>query len=137
MITESKIDRIQKRIRKLLKEVAKDENINFRISTFDDSSISFNNNILFTLNQDIQDNYNEQKNICVSVGLPQNIIGMRFTSGNDIMTIIDIEPKNKKYKVILEDEKENLFHMSIEQVIKCLGGVNMINRNANLKQLVK
>lgn len=137
MISESKIWRIKEKITETLNNISEEEGIEFRISTFDDDSISFNSNILFTLDTNKEDNYIEQKRVCLGVGLPQNIIGMSFISDGINMTVINIVPKNKKYKVILESDKGDLFHMTVSQVIMCLGGVNMINRNANLKQLIK
>lgn len=140
MITQSKVRRIEEKFNDFLETLSEEEKLDFKTDVSQYNALSLNLGITFTLSKSCEENYKLQRNLCLRVGLPQNVIGMSFRPGNSTgeRTIINIKPRNTKYPVIVRCETTNRnYKYPVSMVISELGGVKMINRNANLEQLVK
>lgn len=139
MITQTKIKKIEEKITNFLETLSEEEKIDYKINSTKDNNLSFNLNVSFTLSKSDEKNYRLQKNLCTRVGFTQNVIGMSFTTTNGSRrTIINIKPRNNKYPVIVRCElSQKDYKYPVSLIISELGGVKMINRNANLEQLTK
>lgn len=135
MITESKIRKVQEKIKAAIAKIEKEENV-----TIGFSSIKYNSAYYSTTMKVQTLEKNEKVNsiyeaICRQLGFTQNIIGMKFAGNGGEMTIIDIKTKNRKYPVIAEG-KTGTFKYSVDHVKRLIGGDKIINRNANLDKLL-
>ena len=74
-------------------------------------------------------------------GFTQNIIGLEFTKtfGNNTKhyRITEFRPKGRKYKIIAENIQEGMsYKFRVIDIKRYLGGDNLINRAANLDELI-
>ena len=135
MITESKIRKVQEKIKAAIAKIEKEESVSIGFS-----SIKYNS-AYYSTTMKVQTLVKSEKvlsvydSICKQLGFTQNIIGMKFTGNSGEMTIIDIKTKNRKYPVIAEG-KTGTFKYSVDHVKRLIGGDKIINRNANLDKLL-
>lgn len=123
MINEAKIKRIQSKLKSIISELEKEENIKI-----DFSNIRYNSAYYTTA----------MKVTCKSLGFTQNIIGMQFqTQEGFIREIIDIKTRNRKFPIIAKDVKSGVtYKYTTEEIKRLIGGDKIINRNANLDKLI-
>ena len=87
----------------------------------------------------------EERNLLLSkrYGFTQNIVGMEFESLEKkglpiIHRIVGFKTQNRSYPIITTEMKSGLsYKFSADSVKKKLGGNNLINRVANLENLLK
>jgi hypothetical protein len=137
MINETKIKKIQDKLKLAILQIEKEENVKI-----DFGSISYNkafysskmNVKTLEKTEEVGDVY---KSICRRLGFTQNIIGMRFNGTNGIYEIIDIKTKNRTYPIIAKQVSGiKTYKYSVDQIKRLIGGDKIINRNANLDKLI-
>lgn len=134
-MTREKALSISEKVKKALLEIEKEENITFDYKSLSFTSVSINMSISANEGGDQQSEYNLK--LSKKYGFSQNIIGMEFTSMSGIFIIESFKTRNRKYPIIARrkiDGKQYKFHIS--SVLKYLGGHSIVNRNANLRELL-
>jgi hypothetical protein len=137
MITDTKINSIQDKIKKALAQIEKDENVKIEFGT-----ISYNPAKYTTTMSVVTTEKNERvdkifESVCKRLGFTQNIIGMQFHGTNGVYEITDIKTKNRKYPVIATEVRtKKSYKFSVDTIKKILGGDKLINRNKNLDKLI-
>ena len=135
MITESKIKKVQEKIKAAIAAIEKEENVSIQFS-----SISYNS-AYYTTSMKVQTTEKNEKvagvyeSVCKRLGFTQNVVGMKFTGNSGEMTIIDIKTKNRKYPVIAQG-KTGTYKYSVDHIKRLIGGDKLINRSANLEKLL-
>ena len=137
MINETKIKKIQDKLKLAILQIEKEENVKI-----DFGSISYNkafysskmNVKTLEKTEEVGDVY---KSICRRLGFTQNIIGMQFNGTNGVYEIIDIKTKNRTYPIIAKQVSGvKTYKYSVDQIKRLIGGDKIINRNANLDKLI-
>jgi len=137
MLTKIKIDSIKKEIDKAISDITKREGLEYLISEHSSNVLSCNINIELSLSKNVGKNYEIQRMLCRKVGFTQNVIGMSFTDRfGHKRTISNIKPRNSIYPVITSCDSDRNLKYSVSMIKKELGGDKMINRNANLEQMI-
>ena len=137
MINETKIKKIQDKLKLAILQIEKEENVKI-----DFGSISYNkafysskmNVKTLEKTEEVGDVY---KSICRRLGFTQNIIGMQFNGTNGVYEIIDIKTKNRTYPIIAKQVSGvKTYKYSVDQIKRLIGGDKIINRNAHLDKLI-
>jgi hypothetical protein len=137
MITNSKIDQIQSKIKAAIAKIEKEENVKIEFGSIRYNSAKYNTTMSVSTLEKNEKVDNIYLSLCKSVGFTQNVIGMQFDGRNGTYEVIDIHLKNRKYPVIaksLKDGKEYKYQVS--HIKRLIGGDKIINRNANLDKLI-
>jgi hypothetical protein len=137
MITDSKINSIQKKIKEAIEQIAKDENVKIEFGTISYNVAKYTTQ-MSVITLDKSDKVDSVfKSVCKRLGFTQNIIGMQFHGTNGVYEITDIKTKNRKYPIIAKSlSNGNSYKFSSEHIKKLIGGDKIINRNANLDKLL-
>lgn len=135
MITESKIRKVQEKIKAAIAKIEKEESVSIGFSSIKYNSAYYSTTMKVQTLVKSEKVLSVYESICKQLGFTQNIIGMKFTGNSGEMTIIDIKTKNRKYPVIAEG-KTGTFKYSVDHVKRLIGGDKIINRNANLDKLL-
>ena len=137
MITDSKIDKIQTKIKKAIAAIAAEENVSIAFGSISFNSAYYTTSMKVTTLEKNEKVSNVHTAICKSLGFTQNILGMTFEGKNGTMKIYDIKTRNRKYPIIAECLQDGRSYKYSKEHIKLkLGGDKIINRNANLDKLV-
>lgn len=137
MINTDKIGRVQEKIKKLLLQIEKEENVKITFGNCSYNAAFYKTPMTVTSLEKTDKIDNVFLNICQRLGFTQNIIGMKFTGATcGEITITDIKPKNHKYPVIGVTKEGKGYKFTVSQIKKYLGGDQLINRNANLDKLL-
>lgn len=137
MIDKIKINRIQSKIRSIISEIEKSENVKIEFGTARYNSAYYSTTMkVSTLEEDKKvDSVYEL--MCKKLGFTQNIIGMEFTKNYLQYEIVDIKLSNRKYPVIVNCiSTKKLYKYPVDSIKGLLGGDKIINRNANLSKLI-
>jgi hypothetical protein len=135
-MNKAKIISISEKIKKALSEISKSEGIELSLGSVSFTSSSFTSKITGIE----KDNPEFDKaNLVLSrrYGFTQNIVGMEFTSPSGTFLISGFKTSNRKYPILatrVTDGAPYKFHPN--QILKYFGGHKIINRNANLKNLL-
>lgn len=108
MIDSNKIDRVQSKIKKLIAQVEKEENVEIKFGTCRYNAAEYGTRM--TVRSSDTNNkavVKADEATCKRLGLPANVIGMSFTTGRSRMKIVEIKTRNRKYPVICENVKTN------------------------------
>jgi len=135
MITESKIRKVQEKIKAAIAKIEKEESVSIGFSSIKYNSAYYSTTMKVQTLEKSEKVFSVYESICKQLGFTQNIIGMKFAGNSGEMTIIDIKTKNRKYPVIAEG-KTGTFKYSVDHVKRLIGGDKIINRNANLDKLL-
>lgn len=137
MIDETKIRKVQEKIKKALAQIEKEENVKIDFSSISYNKAFYNSKMTVkTLDKSdvVTDVY---KSLCHRLGFTQNIIGMQFLNRGTTYQIVDIKPKNRTYPVIAISQSDGKsYKFSVEHIKRLIGGDKIINRNANLDKLI-
>lgn len=137
MITDSKIDKIQTKIKKAIAAIAAEENVSIAFGSISFNSAYYTTSMKVTTLEKNEKVSNVHTAICKSLGFTQNILGMTFEGKNGTMKIYDIKTRNRKYPIIAECLQDGRSYKYSKEHIKLkLGGDKIINRNANLDKLI-
>lgn len=137
MITDSKINKVQAKIKKAIAEIAAAENVSITFGSISYNSAYYTSQMKVTTLEKSQKVTNVYEGVCKTLGFTQNIIGMSFTGTNGTYVITEIKTRNRKYPIIAESSNGKSYKFSVPSVKKSLGGDAQINRSANLDKLVK
>ncbi len=138
MITRQRIILIQEKIKRSIKRIEKEENVQI---TFGHSLMGYSNytvNMKVNSNLTIQEKKNREEELSRLVGFTQNVCGMKFKrpEKDGSYTITEIRPRNRKYPVIAISSKGDLYKFKVDSVKTYLGGDKIVNRNVNLDNLL-
>lgn len=137
MITDSKIQKVQNRIKAAIAKIEQEENVKVSFSSCRYNSAYYNTTMKVTTLEKNEKVKGVYESICKRLGFTQDIVGMRFNGKNGIYEIIDIKTRNSKYPVIAKVLSTGAqYKYSVSQIKKLIGGDKIINRNANLDKLV-
>lgn len=138
MITSSKIDRIQRKIKLAIAQIEKEENVKITFGTSRYNATQYGTRMtvktLDTENPVVENTY---KSACATLGLTQNVIGMQFAISTGLCTVNAIKLSNRKYPIIASCTNGKNYKFSVSQLKTYIGGDKIINRNKNLELLLK
>jgi hypothetical protein len=142
MITSSKIKTVQDKIRKALAKIEQEENITIEFGGCKYNSAFYRTEMKVKTTESSDVVKETYTTTCRILGFTQNVIGMTYESLGTIYEIVDIKTKNRKYPIIVKvisgtKEIGKMYKMTTESVKKGLGGDKLINRNANIENLLK
>ena len=138
MINETKIKKVQDKIKAAIAQIEKDENVKIDFGSISYTKAFYGTKMTVKTLEDSDVVSDVYQSICRRMGFTQNIMGMQFVGTNGAYQIIDIKTKNRTYPVIakcLSNGKQYKF--SVDQIKRLIGGDKIINRNANLDKLIK
>lgn len=137
MIDKNKINKVQSKLKELISELEKEEGVTINFSSIRYNDAYYTTTMKVSTIEKSKKVNNILELTCKSLGFTQNIIGMRFESG-DIYEITDIRTRNRKYPIIVKNLSDNkMYKYTVSHVKKLIGGDKVINRNANLERLIK
>jgi hypothetical protein len=135
MITESKIKKVQDKIKAAIAKIEKEENVSIGFSSIKYNSAYYSTTMKVLTTEKCEKVSSVYESICRQLGFTQNVVGMKFQGNSGEMTIIDIKTKNRKYPVIAEG-KTGTYKYSVDHIKRLIGGDKLINRSANLEKLL-
>lgn len=137
MITEDKINSIQRKIKAALALIEKEENVKIDFGTISYNVAKYSTSMTVNTLDKNEKVDTVFKGICKRLGFTQNIIGMQFHGTNGVYEITDIKAKNRKYPVIAKSlANDTSYKFSVDHIKRLIGGDKIINRNANLDKLI-
>jgi hypothetical protein len=136
MINETKIKRIQDKIKLAISKIEQEENVKIDFNSVRFNVAQYTTQMSVKTLDKTEKVDNVFKAMCSRLGFTQNIIGMKFDGPNGIYEIIDIQTKNRKYPVIAVAPSGTRYKYSVAHIKKLIGGDKIINRNANLDKLI-
>lgn len=136
MITDSKITKIQEKIKAAIEQIEKEENVSISFGSIRYNNAYYSTTMKVSTTEKSEKVESVYESICKRLGFTQNVIGMKFQGKTSLMTITDIKTKNRKYPIIAESQNGISYKYSVESIKRLIGGEKIINRNANLKKLL-
>jgi hypothetical protein len=137
MINETKIKKIQDKIKSAILQIEAEENVKIDFGTISYNKAFYTSKMTVKTLEKTEAVGDVYKAICRRLGFTQNIIGMRFNGTNGVYEIIDIKTKNRTYPIIAKQVSGiKTYKYSVEQIKRLIGGDKIINRNANLDKLI-
>lgn len=134
---KDKIATIQLKIKQAIANIEKEENVKISFGNISYNSAYYTSKIKVTSLDETPEVKRVLKSECTLIGLPQNVIGMKFKKGQDIFEISEIKLRNTKYPVIAKNETNGkFFKFTVPSIKLYIGGDKVINRNANLSSLL-
>ena len=136
MITDSKINTIQAKIKAAIAKIEKEESVSISFSSIKYNSAYYSTSMKVCTTEKNEKVNSIYESICSRLGFTQNIIGMTFQGNTGEMIITDIKTKNRKYPVIAQAKNGTSYKYSVDSIKRLIGGDKLINRNANLNKLL-
>jgi hypothetical protein len=136
MITDSKIEKVQNRIKAAIAKIEKEENVKISFGNIRYNSAYYTTQLKVSTTEKSNKVTNVYEGICKRLGFTQNIIGMKFMSGKILMEIVDIKTRNRKYPILTIGSNGKHYKHTVGQVKTLIGGDKIINRNANLDKIL-
>jgi hypothetical protein len=137
MINETKIKKIQDKIKAAILQIEAEENVKIDFGTISYNKAFYTSKMTVKTLEKTEAVGDVYKAICRRLGFTQNIIGMRFNGTNGVYEIIDIKTKNRTYPIIAKSlTGAKTYKYSVDQIKRLIGGDKIINRNANLDKLI-
>jgi hypothetical protein len=136
MITDSKINEVQKKIKAAIAQIEKDENVKISFGNIRYNSAYYTSQLKVSTLEKTEKVTSVLESICRNLGFTQNVIGMKFMSNGREMEIIDIKTRNRKFPIIVKTIDNKQYKMTVSQIKLLIGGDKIINRNANLDKLI-
>lgn len=136
-MNKERAKQISNKIKEALSLIDEQENIKISIDGVSFTSTSINLRISGTDNLNPVEFNRTMTLMSKRYGFTQNIIGMEFTCSNGDFVIDSFAPKNRKYPILATRKIDGAkFKFPPKNILKYLGGDSIINRNANLKNLL-
>lgn len=134
-MNRDKVTSISEKIKLALSEISASEGVDISLGGISFSSTSFSVKITGVEKDNPE---NERVNLILSrrYGFVQNIIGMEFTSPSGTFIVDGFKTANRKYPILATRTDGKMYKFHPSQILKYIGGHNVINRNANLKNLL-
>lgn len=131
-----RVVKICNKIKQALDEISKSEGVKISMGSISFSQTNFTTKIT---GSEVNGPDVDKANLAISkrYGFTQNVVGMKFDTKFGKFVIDGFKPTNRKYPVLatrIEDGKQYKF--SPKSILNYLGGNNIINRRANLKNLL-
>ena len=137
MINETKIKKIQDKLKAAILQIEAEENVKIDFGTITYNKAFFTSKMTVKTLEKTEAVGDVYKAICRRLGFTQNIIGMQFYGTNGVYEIIDIKTKNRTYPIIGKSiSNGKTYKYSVNQIKALIGGDKIINRNANLDKLI-
>ena len=136
MITDSKINKVQDKIKAAIAQIEKEEGVSISFGSIKYNSAYYSATMKVSTTEKSEKVDSIYEGICRRLGFTQNVIGMTFQGNTGEMTITDIKTKNRKYPVIAQTKSGTSYKYSVDSIKRLIGGDNLINRNANLEKLL-
>ena len=137
MIDETKIKKIQDRIKAAIIQIEAEENVKIDFGTISYNKAFYTSKMTVKTLEKTEAVGDVYKAICRRLGFTQNIIGMRFQGTSGVYEIVDIKTKNRTYPIIAKQVSGlKTYKYSVDQIKRLIGGDKIINRNANLDKLI-
>ncbi len=137
MINETKIKKIQDKIKAAILQIEAEENVKIDFGTISYNKAFYTSKMTVKTLEKTEAVGDVYKAICRRLGFTQNIIGMQFNGTNGVYEIVDIKTKNRTYPIIAKQVSGlKTYKYSVEQIKRLIGGDKIINRNANLDKLI-
>ena len=136
MITDAKINNIQRKIQEAIANIAKEENVTINFESIRYNASHYTSRMKVTTNEKTPEVKKINKSVSSRYGFKQDIVGMEFESGGKIHKIIDIKTRNRKYPIITECNDGKSYKFGSDRVKSLIGGNKVVNRNANLSELL-
>lgn len=106
MITSTKISRIQDKIKSMIKEIEKEEEVKITFGTCRYSTSEYNTTMKVVTNAKDEKTLNTvnsaNESLSKAYGFKSNIIGKTFMSRGQKHTIVEFKTRNRKYPIISE-----------------------------------
>jgi len=137
MINETKIKKIQDKIKATILQIEAEENVKIDFGTISYNKAFYTSKMTVKTLEKTEAVGDVYKAICRRLGFTQNIIGMQFNGTNGVYEIVDIKTKNRTYPIIAKQVSGlKTYKYSVDQIKRLIGGDKIINRNANLDKLI-
>ena len=137
MINETKIKKIQDKLKAAILQIEKEENVKIDFGTISYNKAFYTSKMTVKTLEKTEAVGDVYKAICRRLGFTQNIIGMQFNGTNGVYEIVDIKTKNRTYPIIAKQVSGlKTYKYSVDQIKRLIGGDKIINRNANLDKLI-
>lgn len=137
MITDSKIKKVQNKIKAAIAEIEKEENVSINFSSCRYNSAYYTSTMKVITLDKTEKVKGVYESICRRLGFTQDVVGMKFMGKTGvIMEIIDIKTRNSKYPVIAKTSDGKQYKYAVSQIKRYIGGDKIINRNSNLDKLI-
>jgi hypothetical protein len=134
-MNKTKANKIKSKILQFLKKIEEEQDVKFSINRSSFSSTTLN--LTIDAREICESSSIDDLKLSKKYGFSQNVIGMEFSCHRGTFIIESFKTRNRKYPIIAvrkEDGAVYKFHPI--NVLKYLGGEKIINRNANLKDLL-
>ncbi len=106
MITSTKISRIQDKIKSMIKEIEKEEEVKITFGTCRYTASEYNTTMKVETNAKDEKTVNTvnsaNESLSKAYGFKSNIIGKTFMSRGQKHTIVEFKTRNRKYPIISE-----------------------------------
>ena len=134
-MNRDKVISISEKIKIELAKISASEGIDISLGSISFSSSSFSVKITGVEKDNPE---NDRVNLILSkrYGFTQNIIGMEFTSPSGTFIVDGFKTANRKYPILATRTDGKMYKFHPTQILKYFGGHNVINRNANLRNLL-
>jgi hypothetical protein len=137
MMTKERMRQIQNKIKLFLKKIERDENVTIDFGPSKQRYFEYSNRMTVKSTLTPIQKSSEDDKLSKQLGFTQNIIGEEFKSRTGkIYSIVEIRPRNRKYPIIGKSRTGRLYKFPTSHVKESMGGDKLINRNANLKNLL-
>jgi len=137
MINETKIKKIQDKLKVAILQIEKEENVKIDFGSISYNKAFYTSKMTVKTLEKTEAVGDVYKAICRRLGFTQNIIGMQFSGTNGVYEIVDIKTKNRTYPIIAKQVSGlKTYKYSVDQIKRLIGGDKIINRNANLDKLI-
>jgi hypothetical protein len=134
-MNRDKVISISEKIKIELAKISASEGIEISLGSISFSSSSFSVKVTGVEKDNPE---NDRVNLILSkrYGFTQNIVGMEFTSPSGTFIVDGFKTTNRKYPILATKTDGKMYKFHPTQILKYFGGHNVINRNANLKNLL-
>jgi hypothetical protein len=137
MINETKIKKIQDKLKLAILQIEAEENVKIDFGTISYNKAFYTSKMTVKTLEKTEAVGDVYKSICKRLGFTQNIIGMQFYGTNGVYEITEIKTRNRTYPIIAKQVSGvKTYKYSVDQIKRLIGGDKIINRNANLDKLI-
>jgi len=134
-----KSQRIQNKIREAVKQIEIDESVKIDVGYKRSIDISGYKSTISVTTTDADVLYDSKEEICIKLGLPANVIGLKFiykyVDHTSEFLVIDVKRRNHRYPVIVQNIKTGKnYKFTLDVIIENLG--KSIQRRSVLRKLL-
>lgn len=115
MITSTKINSVQAKIKAAIAQIAREENVDITFGSCRYDSTKYNTTMTVKTKVITERVISVNDNISKMLGFDSNIIGKTFTTRNGTFVVTDIKTRNRTYPIIAECGGKS-YKLSVDQV---------------------